>query len=376
VESQIKLGRIFGIDIGLHYSWFIIALLITLSLGTHFGANHPEWPTSVVWASAVITGFLFFASLLVHELSHALTARARHLPVGAITLFALGGVSRVERESEDPESEFLIGIVGPVTSVLVGFACLAVGVATGWSPGAEPGQPLHAVLVWLGYINFVLAAFNMIPGFPLDGGRVLRAIVWAVTHDARKALRVATRGGQIVAFLFIVWGLLQFFASSNIGGLWIMLIGWFLMSAATATYVRSEAMDLLRDVPASALMTRECPVVEPSTSVDDFVFGHLLRTGRRCFLVADGDRIAGLVTLGDLKSVPRAEWDRTPLARVMRPIAEVRTVSPEAPASEVFETMTAKDVHQVPVVDHGVVRGVVSRGDLMRVLQAKAELGV
>jgi Zn-dependent protease/CBS domain-containing protein len=376
MESQIKLGRIFGIEIGLHYSWFIIAVLITLSLAAHFRVGHSDWTQATIWTSAAVTGVLFFATLLVHELSHALMARARHLPVGAITLFALGGVSRIEKEPEDPKSEFLIGIVGPVTSVVVGLACLGIAAAAGWAPGVEPDRPVPAVLVWLGYINFMLAAFNMIPGVPLDGGRVLRAVVWAVTHNARKALRVATRGGQTVAFVLILYGLMQFFTTGSFGGFWIMLVGWFLMSAAGASYVRVEAMDLLKKVPAADVMTQECPVVEPSLSVGDFVFRHLLRTGRRCFLVADQGHIAGLLTLGDLKTVPRERWDETPLARVMRPIEQLQTVSSGTPSSEVFDMMTSKDVHQVPVVDDGAVRGVVSRGDLMLLLQAKTELGV
>jgi len=376
MRAQIKLGRIFGIEIGLHYSWFVIAGLITLSLATHFRMTHPEWTGAVVWLSAALTGLLFFGGLLLHELAHALTARARDLPVAGITLFALGGVSLIERESQDAKSEFLIGIVGPLTSALVGAGCLGIAYTLGWDLQAGPATtPVEAVLVWLGYINFALAVFNMIPGFPMDGGRVLRSIVWGVTGDLASATRIAARGGQVVGFLFIFYGLMQFFRGAGVGGLWLVFIGWFLISAAGSSVGRLRARDMLRDLRAGDLMTRECATVESRTSVADFVFGSLMRTGRRCFLVSDDGGVSGLVTLGDLKAIPREEWERTPLERVMRPLSDVRSVSPETPASEVFETMTSQDVHQLPVVDQGRLQGVVSRGDLMRALQTRSELG-
>jgi Zn-dependent protease/CBS domain-containing protein len=369
MEAQIKLGRMFGIAIGLHYSWFIIAFLITLSLATHFGMAHPGWTAAVVWLSAALTGLLFFVGLLLHEMAHALTARARDLPVAGITLFALGGVSLIERESQDAKSEFLIGIVGPLTSALVGAGCLGIAYTLGWSAQAGPATPAESVLVWLGYINFALAVFNMIPGFPLDGGRVLRSIVWGVTGDPSRATRIAARGGQVVGFLFIVYGLTQFLGGAGVGGLWLVLIGWFLLGAAGSSVGRLKAMDMLRDLRAGDLMTRECGLVESRTSVADFVSGSLLRTGRRCFLVSDDGGVSGLITLGDLESLPREEWERTPLERVMRPLGDMRSVSPETPASEVFEAMTSQDVHQVPVVARGRLEGVVSRGDLMRALE-------
>jgi Zn-dependent protease/predicted transcriptional regulator len=328
----------------------------------------------VVWLSAGLTAALFFTTLLVHELSHAWMARACGLPVGAITLFALGGVSHIKRESEDARSEFLIGVVGPLTSVLIGSACLGLAWAGGWQPGQEAAQPGQAVLVWLGYINVVLAAFNMIPGYPLDGGRVLRAIVWAVSGDAHMATRVAARVGQGFALLFIVYGMLRFFGGAGFGGLWLAFIGWFLLSVASLSFGRLEAMDVLRTVRAEEVMTRDCPVVEPRTSVSELVFAHLLRTGRRCFLVGDEDRVSGLVTLPDLKAVPREEWHHTSVQAVMRPIGRVRSVSLETPASELFEAMTTQDIHQVPVVEDGKLYGIVSRGDLLRVLQARADL--
>lgn len=376
MQSQIRLGRVFGIALGLHYSWFIIAALLGLSLSARFRMSHPGWSDGAVWLTAGVTAALFFVAILVHELSHALTARARGLPVGDITLFALGGVSRIQRDSEDATSEFLIGVVGPLTSAVIGLVCLGAAWVVGWSPAAGPTHPVQEVLVWLGYINFLLAAFNMIPGFPLDGGRVLRSIIWGITHDAERATRSAARIGQLVAVALIFWGMMRFFGGAGLGGLWLVFIGWFLLQAAGASYGRGDALELLRKIRASEVMSSDCQLLEPRTSIATFVSDHLLRTGRRCFLVGHGEQIEGLLTISDLKEVPKGQWDQTSVERVMKPLSEVRTVSPDTPASECFETMTSDDVHQLPVVDHGRIRGIVSRGELLNLLRTKAELGV
>jgi Zn-dependent protease len=172
LHSQVKLGRIAGISIGLHYSWFIIAALIIFSLVDHFQRIHPYWDTTVVWSVAGVTGLLFFATLLLHELAHSVVAQARGIRVRAITLFALGGMSQIESDASDAASEFWIAVAGPLTSVILGFCFVFAARAAGWRPGSEPSTPAIAVLLWLGYINLTLATFNMIPGYPLDGGRV------------------------------------------------------------------------------------------------------------------------------------------------------------------------------------------------------------
>src|SRR5687767_6878451 len=211
MEAQIKLGRIFGVQLGLHYSWLIIALLVTLSLVGQFFAINPSWGSGVIWTTAIITSLLFFTSLIIHELSHAAVARSRGLPVRSITLFALGGVAQIEKDAADAKTEFWMGIVGPITSMVIGGVCLTLAWSFGWSPVREPRTPPMAVLQWLGYINIALALFNMIPGFPLDGGRILRAIVWWVTGDSARSTRIAARVGQAVAFAFIIWGIFRFF---------------------------------------------------------------------------------------------------------------------------------------------------------------------
>ena len=374
MESHIRLGRVFGIEIGLHYSWFVIALLIMLSLGRHFETTQSHWGEATIWLAATVTALLFFSSLILHELSHALTARGRGLPVGAITLFALGGVSRILREPVRPATEFLIGIVGPLTSAAIGMLCLALAWALGWNPATDPATPPLAVLVWLGYINFGLAFFNMIPGYPLDGGRVLRALAWWVTGDPVRATRVAARGGQLVAYLFIVLGLLQFFAGAGLGGLWIAFIGWFLLNAAGASYGRQETLERLRGLRVADVMRRDCGRVEARAPLQDVV-EELLRTGRRCSIVIDGGTVVGLLTPHEIKEVPRARWGELAAREAMRPLERLRMVAPDTSVADALETMAREDVHQLPVVAGGRLEGVIARGDVMRLLQTRAELG-
>src|SRR5688572_7424673 len=210
MQAQIRLGRIFGIEIGLHYSWLIIAVLIATSLGGHFRTEHPNWEPAVIWTMAIMTALLFFVAIILHEFSHAAVARFRGLPVRSITLFALGGVAQIGKEAGDAKTEFWMGIAGPIASALIGLICLATAWSLGWTFDVEPATPLMAMLVWLGYINIGLAVFNMIPGFPMDGGRVLRAVIWWITGNADRATRLAAGTGQVIAFGFIVFGVLRF----------------------------------------------------------------------------------------------------------------------------------------------------------------------
>ena len=246
MQAQLKLGRIAGISIGLHYSWFIIAVLIALSLVGHFHAVNPRWSDAISWSAGIITAVLFFVTLLLHELAHSLVAKRCGMRVRAITLFALGGVSQIESEAPDAKVELWIAIAGPITSVVLGVLVLGIAWLAGWRPGTEPARPVVAVLLWLGYINVMLAAFNMIPGYPLDGGRVLRAAIWWLTRNADRSTRLAAQVGQAVAFIFILLGLFRFFVGENFGGLWLAFIGWFLLDASRASYVQVELMAGLR----------------------------------------------------------------------------------------------------------------------------------
>jgi len=374
MHAQLKLGRILGIEIGLHYSWFIIASLITLSLSTHFSAEHPAWSGLVIWAAAILTALLFFAALLAHELSHSLVARSRGTPVPSITLFALGGVANLGGESKDARTELTMAAVGPITSAALGALALGAAGLLGWSPGATPATPASAILVWLGYINVAIAIFNTIPGFPMDGGRVLRALLWWRTGDRVRSTRIAAGIGQVVALGFIVMGVLQFFAGAGLGGLWIAFIGWFLLTAASAEQGRIETTQLLGGVRAGDVMTQSCPRVDRSTSLHSFVDGELLKTGRRCYLVTHEGEAVGLLTLADVKNVDRDHWKSTSVGEAMRPLDALRTVEHGAAAREALEAMAQNDLNQVGVVRDGRLVGIVTRADLLSVLQTRRDI--
>lgn len=375
MHSQIKLGRIAGIEIGLHYSWFIIAILIAFSLAGHFHGIRPDWSKGIIWSSAVITAVLFFATLLLHELAHSIVAKSRGLRVSSITLFALGGVSQIESEAADAKSEFWIAIVGPVTSVVLGYIFVLLARASGWLPGGKPATPTTAVLLWLGYINIGLAIFNMIPGFPLDGGRVLRAAAWWITGNVGRSTRIASRVGQGVAFLFILFGLYRFFVGANIGGLWLTVIGWFLLDAARSSYLQVSLMAELRHHRVSEIMESDCATVEGYLSLRDFVDQYLLHSASRCFVVVQDGRVTGLVTPVEFKGVAREKWPNTSVQSIMRPLQQVPAVPPDMPAAQALELMGRANTSQLAVISDGKLEGIFSRGQVLRFLQLYGGLG-
>ena len=374
MRSTIKLGKISGIEIGLHYSWFIIAALMVFSLGEHFHQVSPNWSMLEVWIVALITAVLFFLTLLLHELAHSLIAQKRGLKVKAITLFALGGVSQTEDDASDAKTEFWVAIAGPITSLVIGFGCLAIAMGLGWRRSAEPDTAVTAVAVWLGYINVGLAFFNMIPGFPLDGGRVLRSIIWGISKNADRSTRIAARVGQIVALLFILDGIWQFFHGGGFGGLWIAFIGWFLMDAAKASYGQVETESALKGLRVSDIMSTECVVVNRGTSLQEFVDIYLLTTGQRCYAVEDQGQLIGLITLRDVSRIPRDRWEQATVSEAMRPGTELHTVSPDTSVLNALKIMVRNDINQLPVVDHGRLQGIVSRSQILQLLRTRDEL--
>jgi Zn-dependent protease len=374
LRSQIKLGRIAGIEIGLHYSWFLIAILIALSLAAHFHSANREWSTSTIWSAAIITAVLFFAALLVHELAHSVVAKSRGLNVRAITLFALGGVSQIESEAPDAKSEFWIAIVGPLTSVVIGVIFISVAHFSGWTPGTEAVTPAVAVLLWLGYINIALAGFNMIPGYPLDGGRILRSILWWITGSAQRAIQWASQVGQAVAFLFILFGLFRFFVGANFGGLWLAFIGWFLLDASRSSYLEAGLIAGVRDRRVSDLMERDCASVDSYINLRDFVDHYVLHTGSRCFVVLQEKHPAGIITPNEVRNVNREDWGQTSVQRIMRPLNQLRTVPPDMPVVKALELMGRENLNQLPVVSDGKLEGIFSRGRVVRFLQVYAGL--
>jgi Zn-dependent protease/predicted transcriptional regulator len=374
MKAQIRLGRIFGVEIGLHYSWFLIALLITFSLANQFQQNNPHWSSALRWGVALATAMLFFISIVIHELSHALVAKARGLPVRSITLFALGGVAQIEKEAADAKTEFWMGIVGPITSFVIGLLCLGITLALGWKPPDFPQQPLQASLMWLGVINIGLALFNMIPGFPLDGGRVLRGVVWWITGNAKRATTIAARVGQIIAFMMIIYGVMQFFGGSGINGLWLAFIGWFLLSASRESYAQMAITEGLRGLRVADVMTSEYTTVDAYTNLQTLAEEHLMRSGRRFFVVTLNGGPEGIITPHEVTEVPRARWPYTTVADVMRPLDRTHTVGPNTPVTEALEVMARQDLNQLPVMSGGALTGLISRAHILQVLQTRSEL--
>jgi Zn-dependent protease/CBS domain-containing protein len=391
MNSGVHIGRIFGINIQIDWSWVFIFLLVTWSLAVGlFPSWHPDWSPALSWVVALSASILFFASVLIHELAHSLVAKAKGLPVRRITLFLFGGVSNLEREPPSPKAEFIITIVGPVASLALGaFFLMLSSFSIGGLSIVPPEStemvsqlnPLSTLLLWLGSINILLGIFNLIPGFPLDGGRVLRSLLWMATGSLRKATRWASGTGQAIAWIFIVTGVVMifgaqipFFGTGLINGLWLILIGWFLNGAAIAGYRQVVIRDLLEDVPVERLMRSEVPVVPPDLTVSDLVYQWIIGTDERAFPVLAGERLVGLVGLEDVRKLPREAWDSTTVEQIMTRAEQLDVVSPREDANEAFEKLTRRDVRQVPVVQDGHLVGLLRRRDIVKWLQLHSEL--
>lgn len=370
LRGGVPLGRFFGIPVKLHWSWFIIFALVTWILAqSYFPEIYEDWPTATYWGVAAATSILFFASVLAHELAHSRVAQAAGMEVRAITLFIFGGVSQLAQEPAKPSIEFRMAIAGPATSIILGGIFWGIFFATRHSI-----EPLAAMVSWLGLINFLLAAFNLIPGFPLDGGRVLRSIIWWRSGSLRSATRIAATLGRGFGFLFIFGGILLIFVDWTF--VWIAAIGWILENAAAGSYRQVVLQDQLRGHKISEIMTRECPVVSPRLTADELVNQYILASGLRCFAVVEDGRVLGLVTMHDVKAVPREVWPLRTVREVMTPMDKLKTVRPDEDLSSAMQLLTSEDVNQLPVVENNRIIGMVGRDNLLSFVHTRTELGV
>lgn len=363
-----QIGRAFGIPIYLDPSWFIIFFLITLTLRTQFTVQHPGWTAGQHWMLGVITSVLFFASVVFHELSHSVVARHYQLPVDSITLFVFGGVSRIERDPPNARQEFNIAIAGPLSSLfLAGCFWLVAHYFHG-------NDMVIAASRWLWWVNLTLALFNLVPGFPLDGGRVLRGIAWGITGDFTRATRIATLAGKFFAYLMILVGVWQALMGNWVGGLWLAFIGWFLLTAAQQSYAQVAMRSGLTGLKAEDVMTRDIPTVPRDMSIEEYVH-EVLRTGRRCHIVTGAGKPVGLVTLHAARTTPREEWANTSIQAVMLPVEKIHWASPEEPVLGVLERMQKEDINQMPVASEGHIVGMIARDAILRVLQTRIQAG-
>jgi Zn-dependent protease len=386
-----RIGKIFGIDLHIDWSWLLIFGLVSWSLAASFGQMHTEWSTQTQWGIALLAALLFFISVLAHELAHSLVAKARGVPVRNITLFMFGGVSNIQKEPTSPLGELLVTIVGPLTSFFLGFVFLVLGtgsialsninIMNATTMLSELG-PVNTILLWLGSVNILVGLFNLIPGFPLDGGRIVRSILWGITDNLQKATRWATWLGQAVAWTIIFAGMsmlfgmrIPFLGSGFINGIWLIFIGWFLQNAATRSYHKVVVQDLLEDIPVKRMMYSEVQAVPAGTNVDNLIDNYFMQSDNRAFVVFDEDKMVGLVTIEDVRKVPAESRQHTLVREVMTPSQKMVVVAPDEEASEAFYRLQSEDLRQLPVVQENKIVGLLRRKDIVRWLQFQSQLG-
>lgn len=366
-----KVGKIFGIDIYLDSSWFVIFVLLTWALAaSHFPQQYPGWQLLNYWLIGLFTSLSMFASVLAHELAHSLVAKLQGEEVRRITLFILGGVAQITEEPKKPWKELTMALVGPSASMVMalGFFILSIFL-TGVS------EPFMAAFLYLAIINLILAVFNLLPGFPMDGGRVLRALIWQATGNLKMATRIASRTGQVVAFILIFLGVFQILRGS-LGGFWLIFVGWFLHSAAVRGYQQVTVESALKGVLAKELMREDFERIDGSLTVQELVDHYILHKKERVFLIEDEQVLQGIVCLEDVKATPRDRWVETRVREIMTPEEKLEAVSPDDDGKKILDGLTAKDIHQVPVVEGGKVTGIICRSDILRYIQLRSELGV
>jgi Zn-dependent protease len=371
MNTSLKIARIWGIPIGLHISWFLIFILLTWSLSTsYFPLEYPKLGVSAYVALAAVTSILFFGSVLAHELGHSIIALRNQIPVKNITLFIFGGVAQIEREPRTPGAEFRIAIAGPIVS-------LVLGLIFGGLWLLDQAVPyLAAPSLYLMRINLILAFFNLIPGFPLDGGRVLRAIAWQITGSYPRATRFATTSGQIVAFGFIAIGVYAMFNQLFMNGLWLVFIGWFLQNAAAVTAAQLRLQEALKGVTVQQAMTTDCTQIPGLMPVSELVEDHVLTGGHRCFYISDPNGLAGMVTLRDITQLPKPKWRFTTAGQIMVPLDRVVHVSPQTELITALHIMDNANVAQVPVLEAGRLVGTLTREQIIHYLRLRTELGI
>lgn len=372
MNGGITIGQIGGIPIRLDWTWFIIFALVTLSLaGGMLPGAYPELGTGILWLLGTLTSLLFFGSVLLHELGHAYVARRNSIPVRGISLFVFGGVAQLGAEPRTPGAEFRIAIAGPIVS-------LALAALFGGLYLLDQHIPLLAApSAWLAQINLILALFNLIPGFPLDGGRVLRAAIWQWSGSLQRANRVAGVTGQLTAWGFMGYGLFLILGGNLLGGVWLGLMGWFVRNASAGNVAHSTLQEQLRGVTVAQAMDRAYPQVSGKLPLDQLVQEYVLQGGQRMFVVVPNGQPGGLVTLRDVTAIPRGQWKDVTAQQVMVPWKRMRHVQPDTDVLSALHMMDEHTLAHLPVVaDDGQVVGLLGREQVVQYLRVRAEVGV
>jgi Zn-dependent protease len=372
----ISLGRLFGIEISIHWSLAFVFALVLLNLGLGvFPAWHPDWSPAWVWLTSGGAAVLFFASVLAHELSHSLVALRMGIGVDRITLFLFGGVSEMKEEPPSPRSEFMMAVVGPLTSLGIGLAATLAGAyGAGIDPGdllrdpagAMPGVgPFSTLLLWLGPVNVLLGMFNLVPGFPLDGGRVFRSALWWLTGDVMKATRLAAGAGQLFGWLLVFAGFMSLFGGASAQGLWLLLIGWFLSNAAGVSYQQMFLSQSLRHVRIIDLM-RQVTTLDSDLLVQAFVDDHLMAGEQLAYPVLVGGNLVGIVRLADVRKVAREKWPWTRISEIMTPREQLTTIDASISAVRAAQMLAGAGTAELAVVDGLAFVGLVEQQDVLR----------
>lgn len=379
-----RLGRVAGIDIHVNWSWLLIFGLVSWSLSLTFGQVHNEWSIHMRWGMAMVAAFLFFCSVLAHELAHSLVALARGVPVANITLFMFGGVSNMKREPSSPAEELVITIVGPLMSLFLGAACLVIG-AGGMIAGAgsltAPAflaqlEPMNTTLAWLGSVNIMIGFFNLIPAFPLDGGRIVRSLIWAILNDIRRSTLWATTLAQGIAWTMIVSGVMMVLGvklpiagGDTFNGLWLIFIGVFLHHAAVTGYRQAVMEDSLAAVQVRSVMQTRVPVISSNASLDDLLARNLAQPGGHTMFVMDNQEIIGMVTMQDVKRTIMDKWSSATVSDIMIPVSDLLYVSADEDVVEALERLQRFDMRHIPVMFNNRIVGLLHRKDVHRLLQ-------
>ncbi len=381
MKGSLRLGKILGITIQLHFSWFIIFAFLTYSFAVSFLQDYERWERVVAGLSISL---LLFGSVLVHELAHSLVAIRNGIQVKSITLFILGGVAQIAREAARPRTELLIALAGPLCSLLLAgiFGLIWFLIQVSKDQGITFDSALDNPVFWLAWINLILALFNLIPGLPLDGGRVLRAIIWRSTGDYRRASRIASLAGRAVAYLFIGAGITMvvvymFDEGQNpSAGIFWVFIGFFLHYTATASYRQVQLREAVRGLTARSVMDTHYVAVPPSLSLRALVQSYVALTGRRDFVVAEERRLQGMLTFDSIESVPQSRWDTTRVGDVMVPADKVISADPGEEALSVLERMDEHSINEMPVVKDRVILGIIVRQKLLQFMRLRSGLRV
>lgn len=376
VLGSVRVARLFGIDINIHFSWILIFFLVVLNLADSFPQQFPQWSNQKGLVVAAITAFLFFASVLGHELAHSLVARRFQMSVSSITLFLLGGVANLKQEPPSARAEFFMAIAGPATSVLIGVVGLGFTFILDPRAALPNAEAIHAVAGYLGQVNLALAVFNMIPGFPLDGGRVLRSVIWAITGNRTRATTIAARGGQLVAFALGAFVVYEVLVLQQVSGLWLGLIAYFIYSAATSTLQQERVASVLGGAKVGPLMTTDFRSTPPGAMVGQVIRDLVLPMNLRAIPVVSGERFLGLVAIGDLRKVDQARWAETPVEEVMTPASELPVVSADDALTTALERFGETELPLLPVLKDGRLVGLLYRESVIGYVRMQEMLGL